>query len=93
MWMKEWLGGMASFTVNYDPNTKKTSFTDTKFIPLITWFDTGFNDWKTYMIDDYNDSIASTHRLSSEYDLSKEWVQQFVQSVMQNPDGIEVVLE
>ena len=45
------------------------------------------------MIDDYNDSIASTHRLSSEYDLSKEWVQQFVQSVMQNPDGIEVVLE
>ena len=28
-----------------------------------------------------------------EYDLSKEWVQQFVQSVMQNPDGIEVVLE
>ena len=25
--------------------------------------------------------------------LSKEWVQQFVQSVMQNPDGIEVVLE
>lgn len=87
------VGGMASFTLNYDPDTKTTSFTDTKFIPLITWFDTGFNDWKTYMIDDYNDSIASTHRLSSEYDLSKEWVQQFVQSVMQNPDGIEVVLE
>lgn len=87
------VGGMASFTLNYDPDTKTTSFTDTKFIPLITWFDTGFNDWKTYMIADYNDSIASTHRLSSEYDLSKEWVQQFVQSVMQNPDGIEVVLE
>ncbi len=87
------VGGMASFTLNYDPDTKTTSFTDTKFIPLITWFDTGFNDWKTYMIDDYNDSIASMHRLSSEYDLSKEWVQQFVQSVMQNPDGIEVVLE
>ena len=87
------VGGMASFTLNYDPDTKTTSFTDTKFIPLITWFDTGFNDWKTYMIDDYNDSIASTHRLSSEYDLSKEWIQQFVQSVMQNPDGIEVVLE
>lgn len=87
------VGGMASFTLNYDPDTKTTSFTDTKFIPLITWFDTGFNDWKTYTIEDYNDSIASTHRLSSEYDLSKEWVQQFVQSVMQNPDGIEVVLE
>lgn len=38
-------------------------------------------------------AIASTHNLASEYDLSKEWVQQFVQSVMQDPDGIEVVLE
>lgn len=87
------VGGMASFTLNYDSNLKKTSFTNTKFIPLITWFDVGYNTWKTYSIEDYNDAIASTHNLASEYDLSKEWVQQFVQSVMQNPDGIEVVLE
>lgn len=87
------VGGMASFTVNYDPNTKKTSFTDTKFIPLITWFDAGYSTWKTYSIEDYNDSIASTHRLSGEYDMSKEWVQQYVQSVMQDSEGIEVVLE
>ena len=87
------VGGMASFTLNYDSNTKKTSFTNTKFIPLITWFDVGYNTWKTYSIEDYNDAIASTHNLASEYDLSKEWVQQFVQSVMQDPDGIEVVLE
>lgn len=87
------VGGMASFTVNYDPNTKKTSFTDTKFIPLITWFDVGYSTWKTYSIEDYNDSIASTHRLSGEYDMSKEWVQQYVQSVMQDLEGIEVVLE
>lgn len=87
------VGGMASFTVNYDPNTKKTSFTNTKFIPLITWFDAGYSTWKTYSIEDYNDSIASTHRLSGEYDMSKEWVQQYVQSVMQDSEGIEVVLE
>lgn len=87
------VGGMASFTVNYDPNTKKTSFTDTKFIPLITWFDAGYSTWKTYSIEDYTDSIASTHRLSGEYDMSKEWVQQYVQSVMQDLEGIEVVLE
>ena len=87
------VGGMASFTVNYDPNTKKTSFTNTKFIPLITWFDAGYSTWKTYSIEDYNDSIASTHRLSGEYDMSKEWVQQYVQSVMQDLEGIEVVLE
>ncbi len=87
------VGGMASFTLNYDSKTKTTSFTDTKFIPLITWFDVGYNTWKTYSIEDYNDSLAQTHNLASEYDLSKEWVQQFVQSVMQDPDGIEVVLK
>ena len=87
------VGGMASFTVNYDVNTRKTTFTDTKFIPLITWFDVGYNAWKTYSIEDYTDEMASTHALSSEYDLSKEWVQQFVQSVMKDSDGIEVVLE
>lgn len=87
------VGGMASFTLNYDPDTKKTSFTDTKFIPLITWFDVGYNAWKTYPIEDYNDSLAQTHNLASNYDLSKEWVQQFVQSVMQDCDGVEVVLE
>ena len=41
----------------------------------------------------YNDSLAQTHNLASNYDLSKEWVQQFVQSVMQDCDGVEVVLE
>lgn len=87
------VGGMASFTLNYDLDTKKTSFTDTKFIPLITWFDVGYNAWKTYPIEDYNDSLAQTHNLASNYDLSKEWVQQFVQSVMQDCDGVEVVLE
>lgn len=87
------VGGMASFTLNYDPSTKKTTFTNTKMIPLITWFDTGYNQWRTYSIEDYNDSIAATHNLSGEYDLSKEWVQEFVKSVMQDPKGIEVVLE
>ena len=85
--------GLAVIQQRYDPDTKKTSFTDTKFIPLITWFDVGYNAWKTYPIEDYNDSLAQTHNLASNYDLSKEWVQQFVQSVMQDCDGVEVVLE
>ena len=41
----------------------------------------------------FNDSLAQTHNLASNYDLSREWVQQFVQSVMQDCDGVEVVLE
>lgn len=52
----------------------------------MTWFDVGYNAWKTYPIEDYNDSLAQTHNLASDYDLSKEWVQQFVQSVMQDCD-------
>ena len=87
------VGGMASFTLHYNSNTKTTSFTDTKFIPLVTWFDTGFNGWKTYTISDWNDNLAATHNLAGEYDLSKEWVRQFVQSVMLNPQNIEVVLD
>ena len=87
------VGGMASFTLHYNSNTKTTSFTDTKFIPLVTWFDTGFNGWKTYTISDWNDNLAATHNLAGEYDLSKEWVRQFVQSVMSNPQNIEVVLD
>lgn len=87
------VGGMASFTLHYDSKTKKTSFTDTKFIPLMTWFDSGYNDWKTYTITDWNDDLAATHNLASEYDLSKEWMRQFVESVMGNPKNIEVVLD
>ncbi len=87
------VGGMATFTVNYDPNTKVTSFTDTKFIPTVTWFDGGFNDWKTYTIMDYNNDLYATHRHVNDFDLSKEWVINFVKSVWDDSSEVELVLE
>ena len=87
------VGGMASFTLHYNSKTKKTTFEDTKFIPLMTWFDANFNGWRTYTIMDWNDELASTHSLSGEYDLSKEWMKKFVRSVMGNPKDIDIVLD
>ena len=87
------VGGMASFTVNYDPNTFETSFTDVKFIPTVTWFDGGFNDWKTYTLADYNNDLFATHRHVYDFDLSKEWVTNFVKEVMGEPEDIEIVYE
>lgn len=87
------VGGMASFTVNYDPNTFETSFTNVKFIPTVTWFDGGFNDWKTYTLADYNNDLYATHRHVYDFDLSKEWVTNFVKEVMGEPEDIEIVYE
>ena len=87
------VGGMASFTVNYDPNTFETSFTDVKFIPTVTWFDGGFNDWKTYTLADYNNDLYATHRHVYDFDLSKEWVTNFVKEVMGESQDIEIVYE
>lgn len=87
------VGGMASFTVNYDPNTKVTSFSEMKFTPTVTWFDGGFNDWKTYTIMDYNNDLYATHRHVGDFDLSKEWVINFVQSVWDENSEVQLVLE
>ena len=87
------VGGMASFTVNYNPNTFETSFTDVKFIPTVTWFDGGFNDWKTYTLADYNNDLYATHRHVYDFDLSKEWVTNFVKEVMGESQDIEIVYE
>ena len=87
------VGGMASFTVNYDPNTFETSFTNVKFIPTVTWFDGGFNDWKTYTLADYNNDLYATHRHVYDFDLSKEWVTNFVKEVMGESQDIEIVYE
>ena len=87
------VGGMASFTVNYDPNPFETSFTNVKFIPTVTWFDGGFKDWKTYTLADYNNDLYATHRHVYDFDLSKEWVTNFVKEVMGESQDIEIVYE
>ena len=88
------VGGMASFTLNYDFDTQKTTFDDVKFIPTITYYDSSYYNFKTMTIHEYNDEFAASHCVTvNGIDISKAWVQNYVQSIMQNPKGIEIVLE
>lgn len=88
------IGGMASFTLNYDFGTKKTSFSDVKFIPTVTYYDGGFNGYRTTTISEYTDEMAASHYVTTVNgeDLSRAYVQNYVQQVMGQPEGIELVL-
>lgn len=87
------VGGMANFTLNYDHDRKKASFTKAQFIPTITYFDPNFYTFKTTTIHEYTQDMADTHFMTANgLNISKEWVQQYVQEVVGSPERIEVVL-
>lgn len=87
------VGGMASFTLNYDFDTKKVSFSDPEFIPLVTYYDVHYNHFGTYVFNDYTDELAMNHYLSTSYDMSKAWMKEFVSSVMDEDSEVKVVYE
>ncbi|MCF0245592.1 MAG: CapA family protein [Ileibacterium sp.] len=89
------IGGMADFDLNYDFNTKKTTFSNVKFIPTITYISPDIRRYKTSTIHEYNNDWAADHYLQVAYgqDMSKEAVQNYVREVMQDPVNIEVVYE
>lgn len=88
------VGGMASFTLNYDFNSKKTTFSNTKFIPTVTYVSA---DWQTHYattILEYTEDMRASHDVTQNgYDMSKAWIQDYVYSIMKEPEGIEVVYE
>ena len=88
------VGGMASFTLNYDFEKEKTTFDKVQFIPTVTYFDPYLSNFKVMTIHEYNNEYAQGHHITAMgYDMTKEWIQEYVQQVMQEPEGIEVVLE
>lgn len=88
--MEGMVGGMAQFTLNYDFNSKQTTFSDVKFIPTITYFDSQFTEFRTTTIHEYTDQMAQNHYVSG---TTKENVVNYVKEVLGNPEGIEVILE
>lgn len=84
------VGGMASFKLNYDFDTEKVSFEDVKFTPTVTYFDPGFNTFKTTTIKEYNDDMAASHSMPQ---TTKAFVQQYTEGVFGHPEGFELVLE
>lgn len=88
------VGGMANFRLNYDFNTQKTTFSEVKFIPTITWISPDLRQYRTTTIHEYNDELATNHFISANgMDISKDWVQQYVSSIITGDDRIQVVLE
>ena len=88
------VGGMASFTLQYDFDTQETSFNDVKFTPTVMYYDPAFTTFKVMTIHDYNDDYIPTHYVASlGYDMSKAWIQNYVKEIMGSPEGIEVVVE
>lgn len=88
------VGGMASFTLNYDFTNGETTFENVRFTPTVTYFDPNFTSFKTMTIHEYDNSYVSSHYATAlGYDMSKEWIQNYVTEVMGESEGIEVVLE
>ena len=89
------VGGMADFTLNYNFDSKKASFSDVKFIPTITWISPDLRSYQTHTIDQWDDNLSTNHYVTQieGMDLSKGWVQEYVQSVMGTPENIEIVYE
>ncbi|EJW92351.1 capsule biosynthesis protein CapA, partial [gut metagenome] len=78
------VGGMANFRLNYDFDTKKTTFSDVQFIPTITWISPDLRQYRTTTIHEYNDEWAANHFITANgMDISKAWVQQYVSSIIQ----------
>ncbi|MCF0106078.1 MAG: CapA family protein [Holdemanella sp.] len=87
------IGGMASFTLNYNFDEKKTTFTDVKFIPTITYLNPSFTEFRTTTIHEYTDDMNANQYVTSLGDpCSRAYVIEYVQEVVGNPEGIEVVL-
>lgn len=88
------VGGMASFTLQYDFDTQETSFKDVKFTPTVMYYDPAFTTFKVMTIHDYNDAYIPSHYVASlGYDMSKAWIQNYVKEIMGSLEGIEVVVE
>ncbi|MBQ0066041.1 MAG: CapA family protein [Firmicutes bacterium] len=82
------IGGMASFTINFDHATKKVSWDNVKLIPTITYFDSEYRTIKAMTINEYDDAISVTHKFNA---MNLEFINAVVEELVGNPEGIEVV--
>lgn len=87
------VGGMADFQLNYDFATKETTFSNIRFIPTITYISPDLRTYRTNTITEYTDEMAKNQYLHVVYgyDLSKQWVSDYVRSIVGEPEGIEVI--
>ena len=85
------LGGMAKWNISYNKTKDKVSFENVQFVPTIMQIENNFHDYRTYTLQDYNDTLASKHTLqvSKGQDMSRQYFIDLVNEVMN--DKIEIV--
>lgn len=92
--MQTMVGGMAQFQVNLNSKTGHVLITDPTFTPTITWFDVGDHNFKGTTIHEYTPELAASHGLTGDgHDMTLERIIGYVQSIVGQPDGIQVVLD
>lgn len=58
------LGGMASWSIRKNGKTGAISIENVKFYPTVTHFEPVFTKFKSYLLKDYTDELASQHGLN-----------------------------
>lgn len=58
------LGGCASFDIRKSGETGEVTVENVEFLPTITHFETNFSKFKTYLLKDYTEELASQHGLN-----------------------------
>lgn len=58
------LGGMASWSIRKNGETGAITVEDVKFYPTVTHFEPVFTKFKTYLLKDYTDELATQHGLN-----------------------------
>ena len=87
------VGGMAQFQINYNFDTQEVTFEKVQFIPTVTCISSDLRTYRTTTLAEYSEGLEADHYITvSGEDLSKTWIEQYVQSILKNPKGIEVVL-
>lgn len=87
------IGGMAQFQINYNFNTKEVTFENVRFIPTVTCISSDLRTYRTTTLAEYSEGLEADHYITAAgEDLSKTWIEQYVQSILKNPKGVEIVI-
>ena len=77
------LGGMAKWTLVYEPQTKAVSIEDVRFEPTVMFFDAAGKDVQVWPLSQYDDTLAARHLLSQQgEDMSKRYFTDLCREIM-----------
>jgi poly-gamma-glutamate synthesis protein (capsule biosynthesis protein) len=89
------VGGMARFEMDYDFDSGTCSFSNIELIPTVTYISSDMATYRTTTLHEYTEDMAADHWLTAQfgYDMSKEWIMDYVKSVVPENEQIHLVLD